>query len=510
MRLGFALALALIPRLGAAQATGAARPAAHATVAGTVRDSIAGVPLAGAIVQLVASDSVSHDVRTATTDSVGRFAFDSVTPGRYMLGFLHPVLDSLGIELPPRMLDVDDRTPVSADLAIPSAASIRAAICGPKLVSPSDAVVVGFVRDARTGMPIANARVVGEWLEISIRQGGVDRRVPHLVATTGEKGWFALCNVPSPGTILVVASRGADSTDIIELTVPTGGLLHRELYVGASRTIAGIDTSTTAIRHVHGGDASLSGVVVAAANGRPLSGAQVGIVDGPQTRTNEHGEWTLAAAPSGTRMLEVHALGYYPARQPVDVVADAAPVRIALPTMRAVLDTVKINARRVAGRQSTGFEHRQRSGMGRYLTAADIERRQPAFTSDLFASLPGVRFDRSNVALDEIGSPGILVRGAVGGWCSPAIYIDGHPMLGLTAEDLDSWVQPSEITGIEVYSGATAPPEYQLGLSGCGSILIWTNLESAGNRRKLSKGQIVTGLVLVAISVLPSLLLFPH
>lgn len=510
MRLGSVLALALVARLAAAQATDTTRSAPNATVRGTVRDSIADAPLAGAVVQLVPADSMPRDARTTVSDSLGRFSFDRVAAGHYMLGFFHPMLDSLGIEPPTRALDVDGRRPVSADLAIPSPSAIRTAICGTTVVSPSDAVVVGFVRDARSREPVANASVVGEWLEISIRRGAVGHQVPRLVATTGANGWFALCGVPSPGTILVVASHGADTTDVIELNVPANGLLHRELFVGQSRTLVIDDTTTSTTRRVHAGDASLSGRVVASADGLPVAGAQVGIVDGPQTRTNARGEWTLAGAPRGTRMLEVHALGYYPGRQPVDVVGGAAPVQVMLSTMRTELDTVKVNARRLAGGRSTGFEQRQRSGIGHYLSAADIERRQPTFTSSLFASLPGVRLDRSDLSVGELGTPGILIRGPVAEWCSPTMYIDGHPMLGLTADDLDSFVRPSEITGIEVYSGATTPPEFQIGMSGCGTILIWTNLESAGGKPKLTKGRIITGLLLVAFSVLPTLLLFPH
>lgn len=507
MRFGFVLALALAARLGGAQVASATGQPAGTTVRGTVRDSIANKPLAGAVVQLVGGDSLPRNARTTLSDALGRFAFDSVAAGRYMIGFLHPMLDSLGIESPPRELVVDGRGSAIVNLAIPSPARIRAAVCGPRVVAPSDAVVVGFVRDPRDGSPMANARVVGEWLEISIRPGAVERRVPRLVATAGENGWFALCNVPSPGTILVIASRGSDSTDVVELNVPVSGLLRRDLYPGASRTTSSVDAITAETRRVRAGEGRLTGVVVGA-NGRLLAGADVGIAGGPQTHTDQRGAWTLVAVPAGTRMLEVRALGYYPGREPVDVVPGAAPVRVELSTMQAVLDTVRINATRLTTRQLTEFDLRRRSGAGRFLTQADIERRRPAFTSDLFRSLAGVRFDRTSIGIDSIGAPGIMMRGAVADWCSPALYIDGHYMVGLTTEDLDSWVQPSEITGIEVYSGATAPPEFQPGRFGCGAIVIWTNLESQGTRPKLSKGQIVTALALVAFSVLPSLLLF--
>ena len=77
-------------------------------------------------------------------------------------------------------------------------------------------------------------------------------------------------------------------------------------------------------RAVRAGIGRVSGIVRAIAGGRPLAGAQVSFVDGPSTRANARGEWTLSDAPSGTRTLEVRALGYYPERRVVDVV-DGAP-----------------------------------------------------------------------------------------------------------------------------------------------------------------------------------------
>lgn len=509
MRLGSVIALILLARLGVAQATDTAarQRSPRVVVSGTVYDSVGRTILAEAIVQLVARDSLTSEARTTTSDARGVFEFDSVAPGRYALGFFHPMLDSLGLESSVREIKVDGRRPVRADLAIPSPARIREVICGPRVSSPADAVVVGFVRDARDGSPAANAKVTGEWLEISIKRGSVGTRVPHLVALTSDRGWFAMCNVPSPSTILITASRGPDTTDVLELIVPPGGLLRRELYLGASRMVVEVDSVTSVTRRLRAGDGHLSGVVTAS-DGQPVVGAMVGIPDGPQTRTNENGEWTLSDAPAGSRMLDVRALGYYPDRRPVDVLEGAPPVRIALSTMRAVLDTVKVNARRLADRQKAEFEQRRHSGFGRYLTAEEIAQRRPAYTSDLFRAMPGIRFDRTNVN-GELGTPPIMMRAAVGGLCQPAIYIDGHYLFEMNADELDAFVQPSEIIGIEVYSGATAPPQYQTSLNGCGSIVIWTNIDSA-DRPKMTKARVITAAVVASIGILISALFFHH
>ena len=309
------LLVALIGRAATAQ-TPDSLDARSAIVSGIVRDSLAGAPLVGATVQLVAADPVTHFVRSTVTDSLGRFTLSAIPDGRFTLGFFHPLLDSLGIEAPLREVNVSGQRRVRADLAVPSPSALRRAICGDKPSRDSGAVLVGVVRDADTDAPVAGATVRGEWLELSFRRDGLLRRVPQIFATTGENGWFAMCDVPSAGTMALVASRGADSTDLVDVQVPADGFVRQELYIGGAQNVA---------VGVHSGSGRISGTVVRSEGGKPLAGARVNILDGPGTRTNESGEWTLAHAPTGTRMLQVRAVGYYPVRRKVDVVASAAP-----------------------------------------------------------------------------------------------------------------------------------------------------------------------------------------
>ncbi|HEU4879032.1 MAG TPA: carboxypeptidase regulatory-like domain-containing protein, partial [Gemmatimonadaceae bacterium] len=324
--------------------------------------------------------------------------------------------------------------------------------------------------------PIEGATVSGEWLEMSFRKGTVTRRVPRLVATTAKNGWFGMCNVPKSGTMMLRASSGADSTGRIEVYVPEEGFLRHELYLGSAQTVLTSDTtrsrlaSTAPPRRMHFGHGHLSGTVTSLSGGDPLANAQIGIADGPKTRTNARGEWSISDAPTGTHMLEIRALGYYPERRRVDVVTDAAPLRTALSTLRAVLDTVRIRATRLSGANFAGFEERRRSGIGKYLSAAEIERRHPVVVSDLFRNMAGVRVELDANGVDYL----ILVRGTAAEWCPAAIYLDGMALRGVTASDLDVWVRTHEVKAIEVYTGLGAPMAVQEGMSDCGSILIWT------------------------------------
>ncbi len=88
------LTRAFIVALLSAAAT-AAPARAQGSITGTVFDSLrTRAPLAIATVVLVLHS------RYVTTDARGRFRIDSVADGRYTIGVVHPVLDSLDLQLP--------------------------------------------------------------------------------------------------------------------------------------------------------------------------------------------------------------------------------------------------------------------------------------------------------------------------------------------------------------------------------------------------------------------------
>jgi hypothetical protein len=462
------------------------------TVTGVVRDSIALAPLSGAWVQLAEAGRQATSARTVLSDSLGRFTFDDVPFGRYLIGFFHPVLDSLGVEPPPRQVSVNRRRAARVELATPSAARIRTAICSAVHGPATGGAVLGVVRDARTRAAVAGASVTGEWLEVSFRRGGrIDHRRSSVSVTTAENGWFALCNVPARGMMYLRANREADSTDLIDLQVPASGFVRQELFVGPSRVVVIGDSTPAAdsllpVRRVRVGDGQLQGTIVAAGGGRLVAEALVRLADNPPVRANARGAFTIADAPLGTRMLEVRAVGYSQARLAVDVVSGVASVSVPLVSAKAVLDTVKVIVARAADRHASGFEDRRRSGAGTFLTAEQITRRGAFTTSDLFRQLRGTRIGFDYDTLETDGNPNalvdlnqlsdrrILMRGISGNWCEPALWFDGILIPELSAYALDGWVTPERLAAIEIYSEATVPPQYQRTRSGCGAILFWT------------------------------------
>ncbi len=473
MRLSRILPLIAVGLLCAAPlAAQQSAPSTSATIRGVVTDSLAGAPLAEATVQLVQAGGTSN-ARTAVTDSAGRFAFEGVPAGRYAVGFLHPVLDSLGLEPIVREVQVAGQGEVRADLAVPAPARLRSAFCGAE--GSTGGMVIGFVRAAEGGAPVQGATVVGEWMELAIRAGGVARQTARRTGTTAENGGFVLCDVPTPGTVILVVSRGEEGTDRIEAEVPASGFLRRDLVLGEARMAARADTarandSVPPLPRTRTGPGRLTGTVTAADGGRPLAGAQVSVANGVPTRADANGAWTLTGAPSGTRVLEVRAPGYYPVLRAVDIADGARPVRVTLSKLAAMLDTLKVTARSGGRAARGGFDERRRSlGMGRFFTAEDIERRRVLVVSDLLDQVPGLSRVRG-----ADGGESLVMRSAFGDGCTPAVYLDGLMMRGLSGADVDALADPEEVAAIEVYRDSQVPPQFQDALSGCGSIVVWT------------------------------------
>jgi hypothetical protein len=116
------------------------------------------------------------------------------------------------------------------------------------------------------------------------------------------------------------------------------------------------------------------------------------------------------------------------------------------------------------------LQRRRQGGFGRFLTAADIVRWNPADATMAVTTVPGLF-----VGSGRTGNV-VMGRGPFGGGSCPAVVIlDGVPLEA--GERLDQLVRPSEIAGIEVYVDPTfAPPEYYSGrrMPNCSAVLIWT------------------------------------
>ncbi len=182
--------------VGAQQAAGVVY-----AVEGTVFDSSAGRPLAGARVSLRGTPF------NATADATGRFRIQLPDTGSYMLGFEHPRLDSLGLDVPSREVRVTGTT--SADVAVPPLAAVRRALCPTSRAPERTGIVHGVIRNA-AGVPTAWATIKYRWAQYSVASASPQSRLPAgatLPVTTSapgatfvadSRGRYVICDVP-PG-----------------------------------------------------------------------------------------------------------------------------------------------------------------------------------------------------------------------------------------------------------------------------------------------------------------------
>lgn len=463
-------------------------------LAGVVFDSVSGRPLAGAMVQFTgAAGAVAGRRASAVTDTAGRYAVSDLEPGRYLAGFFHDALDTLGLVGVPRTVEVSD-SDTSLDLGTPSPRTIIGTICGAGSVSDSLGLLIGHVYASGTSRPLPNATVTVEWGETIIERGSVRQRNVAADASTHGPGWFAMCDVPGEVELTLSASSGADSSGFISIEVPRTGIRHVTFWVGGSRRVpsAAVDTISTmetaaaadnALRvlepeMVWRGNARLTGIV-RDEQGLGVPGARV-LVRGTNvaTTSSDRGYFSLDSLPGGTHTLETRAVGYLPATSIVQLSAEQpAQAEVFIGDRLVTLEAVKVTATLVFSRNLARFQtNRERNIGGVFVGPREIERYRGMRFSNLLQSIPGVRLNYQNgfsILMNYIGTD----DGRSPGLCVPTFYVDGQRSQ-YSASEIEGLYRAEELAGVEVYVRESQRPiEFQDMNSRCGAIVIWTRPE---------------------------------
>ena len=443
-------------------------------IRGVVFDSLKMRPLGNANVQ-IASATGAPWIKSYTTDSTGTFELTDVPNGTYLIGFFHVELDSLGLPPPTFRLDVRAGPPIYMPLAIPSGRTIARSLCGRNGTSDSTGLLLSYVRGADNSMPRPDGKLVIRWAEIVIKKKSISRDVPTIEASSGPNGLAAVCGVPVATSILVQGASAGDSSGAFEITLPSSGFYHRDIFVAPlARASVSTSDSVPPVALLRGAGRVRGHVT--GATGRPIPGARVTVWGtGIETVTDAAGEFTLGNLPGGTHTLEARALGFAPARQPVDIVGGTTgAAEVELTNLGITLDTIKVTAQRVYTRPLTDFERRRRMGMGRFIDEKEIERRRPIFLTDLLRTLPGVY-----VVPTIWGGYDALMRGGPGagsGMCRPDLVLDGSRQLNDPAFPINSLVWANEVRAVEVYNRSHLVPAQYQSVNDCGAIVVWTGL----------------------------------
>ena len=417
-------------------------------IAGTVYDSIAGRPLAGALVQMVAAANPSGTLRSTTSDTSGAFAITGLPPGRYLVEVAHEALDSLALGAPRTLVDIQAGAIARVQFAVPSMSTIYLAVCGARGAADSSGMLLGQIRDARTGRPVREGTVETQWQELVIGPGALSVIPRRQRVRLGAEGWFVLCGVPGGDEIGAMAWSAADSSGMVAITVPIDGLLRRDFFVGGRATVRGSVRTT---------------------NGSPIASARVTVAgrDGG-VESDSGGAFVLTGIPAGSQTLDIRALGYMPDRRRMDLPHGTDTlVAVALVSVRQVLDTIRVVGERVYDRDVSGFLRRRRAGLGYFLDDKAIAKMNAPDAYQLLSRAPGVWISYQGVRR------WLLLRDRGGGYCAPQIVLDGMRMPRDMAQELDVLVRPTYLAGVEIYRGPHAPAEFA-DMQGCGSVVMWT------------------------------------
>jgi hypothetical protein len=435
---------------------------AQTTITGTVRDGLLNRPISGATVQLVLANDVAGRMRTGVTDSAGAFQIVNVAPGKYLLDFVHHRVDELGIELPPRAIEVPaGATTLRFELAIPGPRALARVLCNGEHADSSGAIA-GRVLDAASGMPFTNASVSVSWVELRVSAAHVDRTPRKFTAMADDAGRFALCGIPFDIPVRVMATtRTGLATGDLDLQVQPFSLLHHDLLV-----------APTAVSGRMRGGARVAGHVQRT-NGNALERAQVLLIGtGQSTLTDASGNFALDSLPAGTREIEARAIGLIPANTIVDLRdGTTATASLSLSARVVTLDAVTVFGKAPNRSEAGQFAERSRGVFGRFFTADQIKRIAPISVPELLRIVPGLKVSTAPGSLmSTITSRGDGFDSA----CLPDVFIDGFNIAD-GAISLDNLVKPSDIGALEVYVDPnTVPIQFKRGA--CGSIVIWTRI----------------------------------
>jgi Carboxypeptidase regulatory-like domain len=438
MRLAAVAALFAVPTFAFAQA----RPV---TVNGIAYDSLRRAPLGDAFVTL----SGAGGGHSASSDSRGRFHFDSVPSGAYTLSMQHAALESIGVPgVTARVVVTDGSGEIT--IAVPSFATLWRNACGPGAPPADSGFVYGVVHDASTQKPVAHASVDLSWIDMAMdKEKHITQRRWRSQTRSDGQGSYGVCGVPAGVAVRVQAVGDSAESGVVDLAPSEVRVQRRDLFVAP--------TSAKAVLR-----GTIAGVLTGSA-GAPFRDARVILDDSVQTRSGADGHFTLRDVPAGTRQVDITAIGMAPTSIIVDVLPnDTARVSAEIKKI-ATLDAVKVRGLARLSAFYADLAARKKSGFGYIHDSTEIGKVGTIAT--VFASFPSAQVVRRR------GSNFIVTFPAGAGRCTALVWVDGRR----SDFEVLAGFYPDELALVEVYPTRTAvPSQFVVPGVACGAIVVWT------------------------------------
>jgi hypothetical protein len=417
------------------------------SVRGIVFDSLRNAPLAGAFVT-IAGNGIS---RSATSDSLGHFHFDSLRAGSYTLAAQHDVLDSIGVGSITTRATVGNAASEVA-IAVPSFAALWGRWC--QSIPPKDTGLVhGTVRDL-AGRAVPRATVEVSWTDYNVDGKSLRQRGKLGRVVADADGNFALCGIPANTAFTVHAALDSASSGSIDLLLANYRITRRDLRVTTPSEGVGI----------------VAGLVTQ--SGKPFPGARVIVAGRPEQRTGNDGKFIVRDVPAGTRQVDILSVGMTPGTIAVDVpVRDTVVVTFDMQKVVS-LPGVKVEGLSMRKRIFADIDDRRRSGFGHFVDSTEI--RKYGDLSPAFGSMPFARVQLSGAHIGKV-----LALTHAGSWCEAAYLVDGHLADASELADLN----PGNVVAIEFYRGMVphdiiakveAAGDRSQRRSGCAVVAFWT------------------------------------
>jgi hypothetical protein len=425
-------------------------------IVGIVIDSLHKSGLEGAEV------IVSGLASPVTTDSLGRFTVDSLVPGTYQVGVFHPLIESLGLTLASKPFNIGRDSTGVVNLAIPSVTTLASRYCGKEVTPTHPAVVAGRVLDPDSDVPVSGAKISLAWVDMVVsKETGVVRTPHQLRADADSTGFFRFCGLPADLDAVVQGERSGISTGEVAISTHGSQLTFENLAIASS--------SGTTMK------GSVRGTVVSLEN-QPVKGARVEApMWGVAALTKDDGTFNLEGVPTGTQLIIVRHIGFEAERVTVNVTSrQPIEVRVTLGPSVSVLDPVLVTARANYALDKNGFAARQRTGWGKYFTREQIQKRNPYNLTDILTDVPGIHVSHGiGGATVQSERASYILGGGRGGGCT-RVWVDGFEWHVAEAGDIDTFVSPRDVIGLEVYKPHEAPMQYRGVDDNCIVLVLWT------------------------------------
>jgi hypothetical protein len=228
---------------------------------------------------------------------------------------------------------------------------------------------------------------------------------------------------------------------------------------------------------------------------QPIPLVNVSVARGVSAISDDSGRFRLEISHRDRVVFDFRRLGYTPSRFTLAAGGDTTISVLLLPTAQQLSG---VDVKETAPKPITlaGFEERmlarkRAAGAGYFLTAKDIEAMSATRTTQVVENIPAISVRRTN--LDKYAIYGRAV--GTGGDCLATIWLDGIQVAGASqpvldrrtrrvvasAEitELDPYVYPSELAGVEIYPrGIMAPPQLlppgDPNAARCAVVAFWT------------------------------------